>query len=831
MALADIVSGSYFDVLGVEALRGRTFSAADDAPGRDAVAVISHAYWERRFARDPAAIGKVVTLAKLPFTIIGVTPPRFAGRQPAGRSADIVLPMFVHARIALRDHNTFQIMARLRPGVTLAQAAAELDRLHREAGDAQEERLELKPAMRGEEGLGPNDTKTMQLAAAVIGIVLLIACVNVANLLLARASARGQEMAVRVSIGGSRARLIRQLLTESALLALLGGVLGLFLAHAGVPALLGVLPIDGRSLPYDLRTDARALAFTAGLSVLTALLFGLAPAFAATRMAPFPLLKGEPGGAARPSGNRVLKTLVIPQVALSLALLTATGLLLRSLQVLYAADVGMRRDEVLTMSAYPSLLGYEHEPEMRLYREWLERIGGMPGIRSVALARSSPALFRAVPGRFNIVSPRFFETLGVDVLRGREFTRADSATSAPVAVINDSAARKYFENGDALGRALPDAMNAPAWARAREIVGVVRDSKHNLGQQRAGDELYVPYTQVPAERLGQAVLLVRAVRDPRGAGGGGAARDAGDREGPGAARRANALAGARALRRRLPCDGAAARDRRRARARAGRDRPARDARVHRARPHARDRHPHRARRSRAGDAVDGRPRDALGRAGRRVAGDRPGAPRRARARELPVRGRGRPAGHRGTGRAAAAGGDGPRGMAARPARHEGGPDHGAALRVAPLSAGRSDRRRASAAAHPVELHRTEDLARVGEPHRQHEPAAVGRPGEAGRMADAAVDRERIDVVGPRRVEAPRASNGIGAARSPSVQRMWTCASFSLTTMPASSPPQVPSGTLSRLGPGPWQAASSSSASRRRLIETAFHAVRRRATAR
>jgi len=514
MALADIVSGSYFDVLGVEALRGRTFSAADDAPGRDAVAVISHAYWERRFARDPAAIGKVVTLAKLPFTIIGVTPPRFAGRQPAGRSADIVLPMFVHARIALRDHNTFQIMARLRPGVTLPQAAAELDRLHREKGDAEEERIELKSALRGEEGLGPNDTKTMQLAAAVIGIVLLIACVNVANLLLARASARGQEMAVRVSIGGSRARLIRQLLTESALLALLGGVLGLFLAHAGVPALLGVLPIDGRSLPYDLRTDARALAFTAGLSVLTALLFGLAPAFAATRMAPFPLLKGEPGGAARPGGNRVLKTLVIPQVALSLALLTATGLLLRSLQVLYAADVGMRRDEVLTMSAYPSLLGYEHEPEMRLYREWLERIGGMPGIRSVALARSSPALFRAVPGRFNIVSPRFFETLGVDVLRGREFTPADSATSAPVAVINESAARKYFVNGDALGRALPDAMNAPAWARAREIVGVVRDSKHNLGQQRAGDELYVPYTQVPAERLGQAVLLVRAVRDP-----------------------------------------------------------------------------------------------------------------------------------------------------------------------------------------------------------------------------------------------------------------------------------------------------------------------------
>ena len=507
-----LVSEDYFAVLGVAPRLGRIFRPEEFRPGAAAVAIISTSLWQQRFGADPAVLGRKEILDGVAHTIIGVMPVSF--QFPERRY--IWAPKILSEEDKRDRASTYLgVVGRLRPGVTIQAAGDDMSRIARELAatyPSTNAKIGVELASAPDELLGPVRPALLVLLGAVF-CVLLVACANVANLLLARGADRRREFAIRAALGAGCTRLARQMITESAVLAALGCAVGLVLGKWGITLLLALTPA---TLPRteEIALDGRVLLFTLGATLATALLFGLAPAFLATRMAPFPLLKGEPGGAARPSGNRVLKTLVVPQVALSLALLTATGLLLRSLQVLYAADVGMRRDEVLTMSAYPSLLGYEHEREMRLYREWLERIGGMPGIRSVALARSSPALFRAVPGRFNIVSPRFFETLGVDVLRGREFTPADSATSAPVAVINDSAARKYFENGDALGRALPDSMNAPAWARAREIVGVVRDSKHNLGQQRAGDELYVPYTQVPAERLGQAVLLVRTVRNP-----------------------------------------------------------------------------------------------------------------------------------------------------------------------------------------------------------------------------------------------------------------------------------------------------------------------------
>jgi predicted permease len=539
----DFVSGNYWDVLGVTPFLGRTFTADDDQPGKDPVAVISYDFWQRRFAGDPAAIGKTLYVGRLPFAVVGVTSPRFFGRNVAGRSADVVLPMAFHPQLGLNDHDTFEIMARLKPGVTAEQARADLDvsyqqPLDREAGslvspqmlrDIRAQRIVLAPGFRGESQPTDNFETEMRILAGAVGIALLIACVNVASLLLARASARQKEIAVRLALGAGRARLIRQLLTESVLLASLGGALGLLFANWGGSLLLAVLSGSDSAIPFQFGPDPRVLAFAAGVSLLAGILFGLAPALACTRVDLNPVLKGADGrSASRASHGTLTKSLVISQVALSLSLLIGAGLLLRTLHQFYAVDPGFERQRVVQAWVLPALDGYDHPAEMRLYRELLEKFNATLGVQSASVSRLRMVFgswYRDVRVRgtgrdaaqtrqvyCDPVGPRFFETMGIPLLLGREFSAADTETSHKVAIVSESMARKFFPNENPLGQHF--GFDVAQSSSDVEIVGIVKDIKHHLEDQRLPEAAWIPYTQATTEMYGQMNFLVRTTSDP-----------------------------------------------------------------------------------------------------------------------------------------------------------------------------------------------------------------------------------------------------------------------------------------------------------------------------
>jgi predicted permease len=358
----------------------------------------------------------------------------------------------------------------------------------------------------------------------VVAAALLIACVNVACLLLARASARQKEVAVRLALGAGRGRLIRQLLTESLLLAALGGVLGLLLAKSGAGFLLATLSIGD----VPVRFDGRILAFTAAASALTGVLFGLAPALAGTRADLNPILKGETRSERRFSQLNLTKSLVISQVALSLSLLVGAGLLVRTLKSLYAVDTGFERAHVLQMWVFPVLNGYDHAREMNLYPQLLEKLNATPGVQSASLSR-----LRMIFGRWNRdvwvqglqpradasrkvhcdpVGPRFFETMGIALLLGREFSPADTATSSRVAVISESMARKFFPNQNPLGKHF--GFEKPESSADIEIVGVVKDIKHRVDSAQPPEAAYIPYTQAPSDMYGQMNFVLRTAADP-----------------------------------------------------------------------------------------------------------------------------------------------------------------------------------------------------------------------------------------------------------------------------------------------------------------------------
>jgi predicted permease len=540
---ADFVSGSYFDVLGVGAGRGRTFTVQDDQPGRAVVAVLSDGYWQRRFARDPAVVGRTIYVGKVPVTIIGVTPPGFFGRKVAGRSADLVLPMFIQPRLALKDHDTFAVMARLAPGVPAEQARQDLDLIYRRAltetagavvspQAAQEIRqraIQLAPGVRGTSNEGTDLGTQLPILLAVVGIVLLIACVNVANLQLARATARQKEIAVRLSIGAGRGRLVRQLLTESVLLGILGGALGLLLAGWGVGVLTAVLSTGRSPIVFTFGANPRLLAFTAAVSLLTGVLFGLVPALSATRVDLSPMFKG---GAERstppPWRRRMAQSLVVSQMALSLALLVGAGLLIRTLQRLYSVDPGFEREKVLLTWVLPALNGYDEARESALYRELLARMNAMPGVQSATLSR-----YRLVTGRpyrdvwvrrsgspadegrrvyCGVVGPRFFETMGITLLQGREFSSTDDAAAPRVAVISESLARAAFPGANAIGRQI--GFDGSHTADDAQVIGVVRDLNRRLVERSPEDAIYVPVSQAPPDSLGQMNLVLRTAARP-----------------------------------------------------------------------------------------------------------------------------------------------------------------------------------------------------------------------------------------------------------------------------------------------------------------------------
>src|SRR6266542_4154341 len=524
------VSGSFFVVLGVNAVLGRTIIEADDKiPGADPVVVISYHYWERRFARDPAIVGKSITLNGHPFTIIGVTPPDFFGVS-VGEAPDLWTPTTMYTQLkpgeSIEEYFNSPlpyVLARLKPEVTEQQARAMLTGFLQQSLMAmsgsnlspenqqslRQQSIVLTPASQGLSSLRAQFSEPLRILMAVVGLILLIACANVANLLLARATARQKEIAVRLALGASRFRLIRQLLTESLLLAGLGGALGLALAWWGIRFLLALMASGRNPVSLNVTLDARALIFTAAVSVLACILFGLAPAWRATAVDLTPALKDNSRSAEGGARLGLGKSLVVLQVALSLSLLIIAGLFVRSLGKLYMLDAGFKKENVLLVSTDPRMIGYQGKQVAPLYQRLLERFKTIPGVRSASLGgvgllsenwiknlgtlhvqgRPAPP---GAPNRLQIVGVglEYFETVGMTILRGRSFTARDfdRESGQKAVIVNETFARDYFGEEDPIGQRF----GYNAAGDEFEIVGVVKDTKHSSLRETTQGAFYTP---------------------------------------------------------------------------------------------------------------------------------------------------------------------------------------------------------------------------------------------------------------------------------------------------------------------------------------------------
>jgi predicted permease len=542
-AVVQLVSGEYFQVLGVNAVIGRTLTAADDqTPSAHPVAVLSYAFWQRRFAGDVSVIGKRILLKAQPFTIIGVAPPAFFG-EAVGRAPDIWAPLMMQpaldrGRSYIREAGSgwLRIMARLQPGVDETQARAWLALRHEQI-KAEPDKLarnlsKIEPLSggRGLAGFRNQYSKPLSVLMAVVGLVLLIACANVANLLLARATTRQREVTIRLALGAGRFRLIRQFLTEGTLLAVAGGALGLLFAWWGSRFLLVLVSNDSNPIPIDVTPNARILGFTIGVSLLTALIFGLAPALAATRQDINAGLKMTALARPRLSLSRFL---VIGQVALSLLLLAGAGLFVQTLRNLSTLDLGFASESILQFWIDPQASGYKQEQLSDLYRRLLERLNSAPGIQSVSMAShgfrtgDSSSCCISVEGytnrldedrniHTNRVTPGFFRTMGLPLLLGRDFTAQEASGELfpNIAIINETMARYYFGEANPLGKRFGFG-NPPQVKLYIEIIGVVRDANYGNLREKPPRLIYFPAhggDVLVARAAGPVVALSATIR-------------------------------------------------------------------------------------------------------------------------------------------------------------------------------------------------------------------------------------------------------------------------------------------------------------------------------
>ncbi len=563
LAKAQVVSGNYYSVLGVNAILGRTITPDDDrVAGGGPVAVITFDYWVRRFNRDPSVVGRRITLNGSPFTIIGVTPPDFFGLVP-GTPVEVSVPISMVDQVrqgwsaagtpywvlSAPFRNWLYLMGRLEPGVTQEQALANADPIYRQSmreaaagmgglpfDSARvrdmylQFRLHLEPGERGLSGLRQQFSRPLLILMSIVGVLLLITCANVANLMLARASARQREIAVRIALGAGRRRLIRQLITESALLACAGGAGGLLLAFWATTSLLAVMSRASTPISLNAHPDLRVLGFTAFVSLLSAVLFGLAPALRATYSGVAGLKEsGRSLGSMRPQ-SRLGRALVVLQVALSLVLLVGAALLVRSLENLRKFNPGFNAQHVMLISTDPGLVGYKDEQAVGLYRRLVAEIRAFPGVRSVSFSDFSPLGARLsftlpavegytprpdenTPVMLNIIGPEYFKTLETSVLLGREFTDADAAGTPKVGIINQTMARSFFGDANPLGHrfSIPGWKGDSSWI---EIVGVIQDAKYHNLREQAPPQAYVPFLQAPES--GTTTIEVRAAAEPAG---------------------------------------------------------------------------------------------------------------------------------------------------------------------------------------------------------------------------------------------------------------------------------------------------------------------------
>lgn len=535
---AEMVSGNYFTMLGVKPAAGRVFSSKEDDRTfmGHPVVVLSYDYWVTRFARDPKAIGKKILVNNYPMTIVGVSAQGFAGLDPA-RSPHIRVPVLMVKAIVPewtwfdpgdRRSRWVQVFARLKPGYTAESAAAPAQGLFTQIrryemtlpaanhwSNYQRDRfmqgtVHVEKAMTGYSRLRNSFSTALIVLMCMVGLVLLIACANVANLLIARAFARQKEIAVRLSIGASRSQLVRQLLVESLVLSIAGGLAGIGLAIAMTRALLAIIPTEGNVLLIDPHPDLRVLAFTLILTVLTGVIFGLLPALRASRPDPWTTLKDAVGSIAGQGGSLFLrKGLVAAQVALSFLLLFGAGLFVRSLQNLKSTDTGFDQiDNLITFQVSPALTGYDAPRAVHFYDQLLQNIRAVPGVKSAGHASvallsgdewdSSTQVegYQAKDGEdmqafMNSLSPGYFQTMGVKLLEGRDFDARDYVPDAKVAIVNRKFAEHFFKNKSAVGRHL--GRGRPGSKLETEIIGVVEDSLYEGPRQGVRRQVFVPH--------------------------------------------------------------------------------------------------------------------------------------------------------------------------------------------------------------------------------------------------------------------------------------------------------------------------------------------------
>jgi predicted permease len=564
VARAQIVSGNYHTGVGVQPFIGRTLTDSDDQPAASPAAVLSYRYWQKRFSGDPAAIGKQININNLAFTVVGVTPPGFDGTMQVGSSPDVTVPIAWETQLNPERRRMtgagqwwLRLMGRLKPNATAEEARAGLEAAfqqsvveHREARQAQAlsqggrpvpnldpkdyPRLSLVSGSQGEMDVRRYYAPQLYLLLGVVGLVLLIACANVANLLLSRAASRQKEIGVRLALGASRFRLVRQLLTESVLLSVAGGLLGIVFAMWIKDGLISVGNWGGEGMAaLDPKLDLRVFAFTLGLSLLTGLLFGSAPSWRATKVDLTPALKDTGRGSSGASRSLLGKSLVVAQVAISLILLIGAGLIVRTLHNLQRADAGFNRENLLLFSVEPVQLGYKEERLTNLYRQLFSRLEAVPGARAVTFSmeallsqsQSNQGVFLAGTNfttnsegqfvsngssRILCVRENFLEAMGIPLLMGRALNPQDDERAPKVVVVNQSFAKRFFPNENPVGKRFGFSAKD---ANQIEIVGVAGDTKYTSLRDEIKPNIFIPWSQ-SLRFVGQMAFAVRATGDP-----------------------------------------------------------------------------------------------------------------------------------------------------------------------------------------------------------------------------------------------------------------------------------------------------------------------------
>jgi predicted permease len=532
----ELVSGTYFPVLGVQPLLGRLFTPEDDrVHGGAPCAVLAYSYWRDRFGSDPSIAGKPILVRDHRLTIVGVAQPKFEGVQ-ALFQVQLFVPMAMAAELTDQDKpfenrrwRWVQVFGRVKPGVDLRRAQASLAPLFHQILEMEVRQkefahttpytrqqflkltLDVKPGGRGQDVVRQFLEAPLWAMTAMVGLVLLIACANVANLMIARAASRQKEIAVRLAMGAGRARIVRQLLVEGLMLALAGGLVGFLISPWAMRLLIGIMPDIDPPLQFVVDPNLRLVLFTMAVSVATAVIFGLAPALQAARPNIAPVLKDQAGAVAGGGHTLWRKALVVAQVSLSLLLLIAAGLFARSLYNIKSLNPGFELNHLLSFRVDPTLNGYNPERTKLFYRQLTEALGGLPSVSSAAMCVVPPLTFdnwdstvtvegyTSKPGedmnpRVNHISPGYFATLKIPLYQGRDFTGQDTLGAPKVAIVNRKFAEHYFGRRGAVGRHIGMGGD-PGTKTDIEIIGVVGDAKYSRMNEDLRREVYFPYLQ------------------------------------------------------------------------------------------------------------------------------------------------------------------------------------------------------------------------------------------------------------------------------------------------------------------------------------------------